>query len=351
MRSVAPDTSNVNGYAPAVGGVPGGSRRRTVGPATRLLFVMPKRSFLALAVVLLAAAGSCKDSTAPDPSTFQYDIEVRFFGSPMSAAQQALFINARDRLLQIVKGDLVAAGAKPVNLNQCPNVNQSIPINEVVDDVIIYASIRSIDGSGNILASAGPCFTRPVGTRDMTAIGVMSFDSADLDKLAEGGNLQDVITHEMLHVLGVGTLWADSSHNLIADTGTATPRYVGAQARAGCVSVGGSNVCAEHVPVEGTPSPAGTRDAHWRESTFDKEMMTGFLDASTPISAITVGALKDLGFTVDDSKADAYTVPAPPLLPRVAGMSGRYGGNWEQLIRPVGSLEPAGVVPNRKEKR
>jgi len=67
--------------------------------------------------------------------------------------------------------------------------------------------------------------------------------------------------------------------------------------------------------------------------------MTGFLDPNTPISAITVGALKDLGFTVDDSQPDAFTMPPTGFLPRIMNMSERYGPNWEHVITPVGSLE------------
>jgi hypothetical protein len=304
---------------------------------------MLKRSFSIAALSALTLTGSCKDGpNEPHPSTLQYDIEVRFFGTPMSASQQQLFISARDRLVGIVKGDIVASAPDAShNLNECPNVPQSenIPLNFSADDVIIYASIRSIDGPGSIIASAGPCFTRPAGGKNMTAIGVMSFDSADLQQVQQGGSLQDVITHEMLHVLGVGTLWSDNTHNLVADTGTSNPRYLGANARAACVAAGGSTACANHVPVEGTPAAVGTRDSHWREATFDKEMMTGTLDNPAPLSAITIGALKDLSFTVDESKADAYTVPSGGLLPRVAHLA--FPNGWEQITRPVAQLKTA----------
>jgi hypothetical protein len=36
----------------------------------------------------------------------------------------------------------------------------------------------------------------------------MSFDTADLDRMEADGCLQDVILHEMGHVLGFGTLWS-----------------------------------------------------------------------------------------------------------------------------------------------
>ena len=44
---------------------------------------------------------------------------------------------------------------------------------------------------------------------------------------------------------------------------------------------------------------------------YDSELMTGFLEPKgipMPISAMTVEALADLGYEVDMSKADAYTV-------------------------------------------
>lgn len=312
---------------------------------------MLKRFFPLAALSALTLAGSCKDGpTEPHPSTLQYDIEIRFFGTPMSPSQQQLFFAARDKLVGIVKGDLVAAAADPShNVNECPNVpsTENLPINFSADDVVIFASIRAIDGPGKIIASAGPCFTRPAGGKNMTAIGVMSFDSADLQTVQQGGSLQDVITHEMLHVLGVGTLWADNTHNLIADTNTANPRYLGANARAACVAAGGATPCANHVPVEGNSEPLGTRDSHWREATFDREMMTGFLDNPAPLSAITIGTLKDLSFTVDETKAEAYTVPSGGLLPRVAHMG--FPTGWEQVTRPIGVLPtaPAARFPRR----
>ena len=300
---------------------------------------MKRLTIAAATAALSLGASSCKDDPTPPvkPSQQQYDITLRYFGASMTAAQQQLFQNAADRLTQIIKGDIVNAAASPINLNQCPNVTESIPINEEVDDVIIYASIRSIDGPGKILASAGPCFTRSTTVGDMTAIGVMSFDSADLNTLGAGGTLQDVITHEMLHVLGIGTLWTSKEPDLITDTNTATPKYNGVNARQGCVAAGGTIACANYVPVEGTPEPAGTRDSHWRENTFNTEMMTGYLDPTSPISGITIGGLKDLGFTVDESKADPFTMPPTGFLPSISNAAIRRD-DWEHVARPVARL-------------
>ena len=312
---------------------------------------MNTKRFAAAAFLTLATMASCKESTAPDPSTFQYDIEVRFYGPAMSDAQRQLFFNAADRIEQIITGDVVATArpSKPITLSHCDTISgAAVVLQEEVDDVLIFASIRNIDGPGKIIAAAGPCYTRATSSGDMTAIGVMFFDSADLNSISQGGSLQAVITHEMLHVIGVGLLWntapPDGSppfRNLLLDTNTSNPKYVGARAREGCIASGGSSVCSSFVPVEGTPEPVGTRDAHWRENTFNNEMMTGYLDPTAPISAITVGSLQDLGYVVDASKADPYTVPSGGLLPATVGVT--VDQDWERLIRPVGKLEVVSV--------
>jgi hypothetical protein len=64
------------------------------------------------------------------------------------------------------------------------------------------------------------------------------------------------------------------------------------------------------VPVENTGG-AGTRDGHWRESVFGSELMTGFYDSgvANPLSAVSAASLRDLGYVVDDSRTEAFTLP------------------------------------------
>ena len=52
----------------------------------------------------------------------------------------------------------------------------------------------------------------------LPAKGVMFFDTADLAEMEREGTLNDVITHEMGHVLGIGTIWRDKG--LLAGSGT-----------------------------------------------------------------------------------------------------------------------------------
>jgi hypothetical protein len=112
-----------------------------------------------------------------------------------------------------------------------------------------------------------------------------------------------VVVHEIGHILGLGTLWGN--RGLITGAGTSNPRYTGPNALAAYNSIFG--VHESGVPVENTGG-AGTRDAHWRESAFSTEVMTGFAGPGNnlPVSRITVGALADLGYQVNVNAADAY---------------------------------------------
>ena len=63
------------------------------------------------------------------------------------------------------------------------------------------------------------------------------------------------------------------------------------------------------MPVENSQGGAGTRDSHWRESVFDNELMTGFIDDVNSLSAVTVESFRDLGYIVNTTLADLYSLP------------------------------------------
>ena len=76
-----------------------------------------------------------------------------------------------------------------------------------IDDLLIDASIVSIDGAGGILGQAGPDLLRPSRSR-LPAHGEMEFDSADVASMFANGTWTNVILHEIGHILGIGTLWS-----------------------------------------------------------------------------------------------------------------------------------------------
>ena len=132
----------------------------------------------------------------------------------------------------------------------------------------------------------------------------MEFDSADLAQLEQNGRLVDVITHEMGHVLGIGTVWRQK--DLITGSGSNDPRFTGRGATTEYNRIFGRNESS--VPIANTGGQ-GTREAHWRESIFGNELMSGFLNSGVenPLSRITVASLGDIGYQVDLSAADPFS--------------------------------------------
>ncbi len=236
----------------------------------------------------------------------QFDVDVRFLTN-VSEAQRAAFHAATTRWRRTVTGDLsdvpITAGA-----GQCLN---SPALSETIDDLVIFVAVEPMDGPGGTLASAGPCFVRT--SNSIPLVGAMQLDAADLAALEQNGDLERVILHEMGHIIGIGTLW--EPNGLLADpadNGGADPHFTGTAAIAAFDNDGGSAYSGGKVPVEDTGG-AGTRDGHWRESIFNTELMTGFLDAQqlNPLSNITIASLADVGYTVNPDAADAFTITIP----------------------------------------
>jgi hypothetical protein len=233
-----------------------------------------------------------------------YDIDVRFL-TPMSPSRQAAFTNAAARWASLIYGNVPNI---PVSLPAGVCGPNSPALNETIDDIVIFATVDSIDGPDNILGQAGPCFIRTSGK--LPLLGAMIFDSADVAQLELDGQLELVILHEMGHVLGYGTIWTDLG--LLVGGGGSDPHLVGAQAIAAFDRSGGQGyVAGAKVPVEDCCGP-GTQDAHWRELVFVNELMTGFLDAgANPLSVTSTASMGDLGYVVNYAASDSYIVVNP----------------------------------------
>ena len=136
------------------------------------------------------------------PVVSAYNINLRFL-TAMSPSQTAAFNSAAARWSSIVVGDLPMDSVTAVT-GDCGD-NSPPMNNEKIDDIVIFATIDSLDGPGNILGGAFPCWIRD--DSKLTLVGAMVFDSADMGLLEANNILNAVILHEMGHVLGIGTLW------------------------------------------------------------------------------------------------------------------------------------------------
>ncbi|MFI6094379.1 leishmanolysin-related zinc metalloendopeptidase [Lentzea sp. NPDC051213] len=220
-------------------------------------------------------------------TTSPFVITVQFVGG-LTPAQQAAFARAADRWARVIVGDL-------------PDVEVD---GEIIDDVLILAEGADLGGAGGVLAEAGPTHVRVGG---LPCKGIMRFDTADLEQMEQDGTLNDVITHEMGHVLGIGTMWAEMG--LIQDIGTDNPLFTGRLAMIEYGHLRGG--LAEMVPVENVGGE-GSRDSHWRESKFRSELMTSTIAGQgNPISRLTAGSLIDIGYQVDLEASEPYALPAP----------------------------------------
>lgn len=258
-------------------------------------------------------------TTTTEPPTRPYSIVIRPVGT-MDPAVSAAFANAAARWERIITADVPDLTPSP-SFDGCLGVGPT----GVIDDMVIDVEVDPIDGAGNVLGSAGPCLSGPDG---LPRAGEMHFDSADVANLVAGGRFDAVVLHEMGHVLGVGTSWGA----LLTGGGTADPRFTGANAVAEWHALGGTGT----VPVEDTGG-AGTAGSHWRESVFGNELMTGWISStSNPLSRMTIASLEDLGYHVDLSQADPYTLPAGLLAPLL-----RAGGTPlidSGPVAPIGRL-------------
>jgi len=176
-----------------------------------------------------------------------------------------------------------------------------------------------------VLGQAGPCAFRE--DDNLPGIGTLTLDSDDLASSAGTQTLTDIVFHEIGHILGIGTLWEGFDctpgttlcRNFLTGTSGDDPTFVGPRAVQEWRALGGTG----NVPVENTGG-SGTKLSHWRETSFDSEIMTGFIERNgipNPLSRVTIGSMADLGYIVTYAAANAYTLPpggaallAPALL-------------------------------------
>lgn len=257
--------------------------------------------------------------------TSPFTIDVRFLGG-LSPMQRAAFANASQRWSEIIRGDL-----PPVLLEGV-----------VIDDVLIEAQGVFIDGPGGVLGQAGPTHIRPASRLPIK--GIMSFDTADLDRMEADGSLTDVILHEMAHVLGFGTLW--ELMGLIVGAGTVNPIFMGANAMREYAALTG-RPDPTPVPVANTGS-VGTRDGHWRESVFGDELLTGFLSGAVrPISRMSIAAFEDMGYEMNYEAADVFALPSALRLAELGILGDRTPIDTCVIIRTTPVIVPPATVINR----
>ena len=193
----------------------------------------------------------------------------------------------------------------------------------VIDDLAINFEIRSLDGpAGTAWACSVGQFRDPLHTRTRFPFdGRIQIDT--VWRLWPTGYLEPLIRHEIAHVLGIGTIWnlRGAQVGLIDPSKESSPRethFPGPLAVAAFDAAGGRSYQGPKVPVQQLRGGLGNAtahladNAHWRDAVFGqgRELMTTHGSEESAISAITLQALADLGYAVDVTYADLYTLPA-----------------------------------------
>ena len=231
---------------------------------------------------------------------FQYNIQIDFVGE-WSDDLKSVFKKAADYLASLVSEGISSAIDASGNL---------------YSDLTITADLANIDGTGGILGQAGP--TAIWTASELTAFGEMTFDQADADDYNSKNLFDDIVLHEMMHVMGIGTLW--NYNNLVStivvdDNDTKKPTddivdsvYTGAAANSSFMLLTNSDA---FLFVE-TDGGAGTAGGHWDEETYLDELMTGYIghrnqdgtyDSTNYLSDWSVASLVDLGYVLIDDAA------------------------------------------------
>lgn len=267
-----------------------------------------------------ASSGSTNDSDGQSA----FDIEVEFLSSAnqLSVEVRSSFLEAEAFWENVIVGDLPDVDLR-FEMGCVPE--QNAYVQGLIDDLHIFVAARSIDGVDGVLGAAGPCLSHS-SRNNLPIAGYMEFDTADLQRYADEGRLDEIIIHEMGHVLGFGgQLWTYPQDSLGGDAflvnatnvegGDPSPppdtHFVGLHAMAEFDAIGGSAYVGAKVPVENIGG-AGTANGHWREEVMGNELMTSFMtNREGVLSSVTIAALEDMGYTVNYDAADDYVWPPP----------------------------------------
>ncbi len=194
-----------------------------------------------------------------------------------------------------------------------------LPVNDIVDDLRIFVHKTELDGAAG---RGGPTYVRSGNPTGLPAVGQIWIALSILARLTEEPLyqeerlLQDLMLHEIAHVLGYGTLWRNVGlvHESLGDA-----YFSGELAIEAFNAAGGEECSGNKVPLDSAilfDAVCG-EGSHWnsfvfrgQDREFGAEKMEPGMEQEHALSAITIQSLADLGYVVDVSKADPYRLPA-----------------------------------------
>ena len=250
-----------------------------------------------------------EDSTEPgqpDPmDSGAFNITLEFVpGHGMTASQIRAVRAAARRWETIITADIQNERGfvgSPYNTKTELDWNTArqgeVVIDYEVDDVVILVTT---DPTPDVyLASGTVIFYR--ADLNLPIVSLVVVADFVLDHANEN-ELTNVFLHEIAHAIGFGLSWGDFEVNPMPGDPDADVHFTGPLAIEAFNAAGGSDYPGKKIP---------TLDGHWRGSIFGQEVMSSALDTRrpAPLSAITIQSMADIGYTVDVTQADDYTLP------------------------------------------
>ena len=247
-----------------------------------------------------------------------FDIELVFLDGGTSA-QEGVVRQAADRWESVIARDVLDWDHGAFNRVPAGTCGPGSPeVTDQVDDIRVFVTIEAIDGIGNTVGQAGPCWVRPYplegagGIWLQPTLATLVLDEADAALMEAAGMLESFVTHEMAHALGfVPAVWEQHGrlrNPSLPDSPGADTHFDGPMAVAAFDAAGGTGYARAKVPVE-NGAREGFSDSHWREGVFGDELMSALLTGDAqPLSLITIESLYDIGYEVNLAAADAFSL-------------------------------------------
>ena len=219
-----------------------------------------------------------------------FDIELVFLDDHFDKRDKRVIQYAARRWMSIIREDLPDYKFTQGWSGPCGDQSYAIPSGERIDDLRIYVVSFNDDDDDAPGGWASPRVLRE--TSHLSVVGCMGFN--------DGYNVSvSIALHEIGHVLGIGTRPWDN--NGFVQKSPNDVHFNGPRAIAAFNDAGGRNYTGKKVPLE--------EDwGHWRKSVLSGELM-GPSSGWGWVSAITIQALADIGYSVDVTQADSYTLP------------------------------------------
>ena len=237
-----------------------------------------------------------------------FDIELIFLDA-FTEAQKRVIRYAASRWMSIIRDDLPDYEFALGWSSYCADRPIEISPGERIDDLRIY-----------VITNEGRWAYADV-LRDESFLPVVGCMSV-------GGSGFDTEIHEIAHTLGFGTVWEIIGFLKDPD---GDAHFNGPLAIAAFDDAGGRDYTGAKVPVPNSEEFPGYALSHWRHPLLKGEVMCGGQTprGTTPLSAITIQSLADMGYTVDVTQADPYTLPEKSAGAKIAA-SARAGPSSDE---------------------